>query len=105
MPPAPPGSPAGPGRARQPGRRRQSAPPQLGLGHAAFQPLQGDLPWGSRRAGAGQEDYAGHVERAVELVADYTGIELPPARAQVYVFDRAEWVDANLAQFELMFAP
>ena len=41
----------------------------------------------------------------MELVAEYTGIDLPPERAQVYVFDRAEWVDANLAQFELMFAP
>jgi coenzyme F420 biosynthesis associated uncharacterized protein len=64
------------------------------------------VPWGSpadrERA---REDYAGHVDRAMELVAEYTGIELPPARAQVYVFDRAEWVDANLAQFELMFAP
>jgi coenzyme F420 biosynthesis associated uncharacterized protein len=64
------------------------------------------VPWGSpadrERA---REDYAGHVGRAMELVAEYTGIELPPSRAQVYVFDRAEWVDANLAQFELMFAP
>ncbi len=64
------------------------------------------VPWGSpAEREQAREDYAGHVERAVELVAEYTGIELPPARAQVYVFDRAEWVDANLAQFELMFAP
>jgi coenzyme F420 biosynthesis associated uncharacterized protein len=63
-------------------------------------------PWGSAadRARA-REEYARHVRRSMELVADYTGIALPPERAQVYVFDRAEWVDANLAQFELMFAP
>jgi coenzyme F420 biosynthesis associated uncharacterized protein len=64
------------------------------------------VPWGSPAdRELAREDYAGHVDRAMELVAEYTGIELPPARAQVYVFDRAEWVDANLAQFELMFAP
>ena len=62
--------------------------------------------WGSvaDRAQA-RDEYAGHVRRSMELVAAYTGIDLPPERAQVYVFDRAEWVDANLAQFELMFAP
>ncbi|MGH2351538.1 MAG: zinc-dependent metalloprotease, partial [Chloroflexota bacterium] len=59
---------------------------------------------GSQREQA-RLDYAGHVERSVELVAAYTGIELPAARTQVYIFDRAEWVDANLAQFRLMFAP
>ena len=64
------------------------------------------VPWGSdaERARA-REEYAGHVARSVELVSAYTGITLPSGRAQVHVFDRAEWVDANLAQFELMFAP
>ena len=62
--------------------------------------------WGSAEDRArARDEYAGHVRRSMELVAEYTGIDLPPERAQVYIFDRAEWVDANLAQFELMFAP
>lgn len=63
-------------------------------------------PWGTaeEREKAGR-DYADHVARSVELVSAYTGIDSPAAGTQVYVFDRVEWVDANLAQFELMFAP
>jgi coenzyme F420 biosynthesis associated uncharacterized protein len=52
-----------------------------------------------------RREYAGLVERSVDLVADYTGVRLPAPLTQVHVFDRAEWVDANLAQFRLMFAP
>jgi coenzyme F420 biosynthesis associated uncharacterized protein len=64
------------------------------------------VPWGSEsEREAARGDYARHVTRSVELVSAYTGTSLSPTRTQVYVFDRAEWVDANLAQFELMFAP
>jgi coenzyme F420 biosynthesis associated uncharacterized protein len=49
--------------------------------------------------------YEEHVARSIELVSAYTGITLPSSQAQVYVFDRADWVDANLAQFQVMFAP
>jgi coenzyme F420 biosynthesis associated uncharacterized protein len=52
-----------------------------------------------------RQEYAALVERSVDLVSRYTGITLPAPLNHVYVFDRAQWVDANLAQFETMFAP
>ena len=59
---------------------------------------------GTERETASAE-YARLVERSAALVASYTGINLPAPLRQVHVFDRPEWVDANLAQFRLMFAP
>jgi coenzyme F420 biosynthesis associated uncharacterized protein len=52
-----------------------------------------------------QREYRERIERSAQLVADYTRIDLPAPLRQVHVFDRPEWVDANLAQFKLMFAP
>lgn len=52
-----------------------------------------------------QRLYAGLVERSATLVATYAGSELPEPLTRVHVFDRAEWIDANLAQFQLLFAP
>src|SRR5919201_1633348 len=40
---------------------------------------------------------------AAALVADYPRLRLPAPLTHVHVFDRAEWVDANVAQFHLMF--
>ena len=54
---------------------------------------------------AAQREYAERIERSAELVSEYTRIELPAPLRQVHVFDRPDWVDANLAQFRLMFAP
>jgi coenzyme F420 biosynthesis associated uncharacterized protein len=51
-----------------------------------------------------RREYASLVERSAQLVSEFTGITLPAPLRQVHVFDRAEWVDANLAQFRLMFA-
>src|SRR5262245_53103712 len=54
------------------------------------------VPWGSEsERETARGDYARHVTRSVELVSAYTGTSLSPTRTQVYVFDRAEWVDAN----------
>lgn len=50
-----------------------------------------------------RREYVELVERSVRLVSDYTGIQLEPGGAQVHVFNRAEWVDANVSQFRLMF--
>ena len=52
-----------------------------------------------------RQEYAALVERSADLVSRYTGIALPAPLTQVYIFDRVQWVDANLAQFEMMFAP
>jgi len=45
------------------------------------------------------------VERAVPLVAAYTGDDLPAALERVYAFDRVDWIDANIATFAEMFRP
>jgi coenzyme F420 biosynthesis associated uncharacterized protein len=50
-----------------------------------------------------RREYAALVDRAAALVADYTRLRLPAPLTHVHVFDRAEWVDANVAQFHLMF--
>ncbi|HET6317447.1 MAG TPA: zinc-dependent metalloprotease [Chloroflexota bacterium] len=52
-----------------------------------------------------QREYAARVARSAELVSEYTHIDLPAPLRRVHVFDRPDWVDANLAQFKLMFAP
>jgi len=57
------------------------------------------------RREAVQREYAQLIDRSVALVSEYTGITLPAPLRKVHVFDRPEWVDANLAQFRLMFAP
>jgi coenzyme F420 biosynthesis associated uncharacterized protein len=54
---------------------------------------------------AAQREYAERIERSAQMVSDYTRIELPAPLRQVHVFDRPGWVDANLAQFRLLFAP
>lgn len=45
------------------------------------------------------------VERAVPIVANYTGDELPTALEHVYVFDRVDWINANVDGFKEMFKP
>lgn len=45
------------------------------------------------------------VERAVPLVAAYTGDELPGALEHVYAFDRIDWINANIDGFIEMFKP
>ncbi|MBI3970491.1 MAG: zinc-dependent metalloprotease [Chloroflexi bacterium] len=52
-----------------------------------------------------RQEYTELVTRSADLVSEYTEIALPAPLTEVHVFDRAEWVDANLAQFRLMFAP
>lgn len=52
-----------------------------------------------------QREYAARVARSAEQVCEYTRIDLPAPLRRVHVFDRPDWVDANLAQFKLMFAP
>lgn len=45
------------------------------------------------------------VARCVPIVAAYTGTELPITLERTYAFDRVDWVNANVASFERMFAP
>lgn len=43
--------------------------------------------------------------RAEELVADRTGLALPPTRARAWVVGRGQWIDANLRSLERIMGP
>jgi coenzyme F420 biosynthesis associated uncharacterized protein len=58
---------------------------------------------GDRNARRAQ--YAELVQRSEPLIAEYLNVRLPQAINKVYVFDRREWLDANLASFERLFQP
>ena len=68
-----------------------------------------------RRQGAGEvvaeerdeleRRYAHRVGMSEALIAEYIGRELPQKLTQVHVFGRGEWIDANIANFQLLFAP
>lgn len=49
--------------------------------------------------------YREMVARAVPVVAEYTGDELPRAPEHVYAFDRVDWIEANINGFAEMFKP
>ncbi len=60
-----------------------------------------ESPWDRRQA---QQQYADFVRRSHDLVAEYTGVTLPQPLTNVRTFDRREWVEANIANFRLLFA-
>jgi coenzyme F420 biosynthesis associated uncharacterized protein len=45
------------------------------------------------------------VEQCVPLISDYTETALPESARETYAFDRVDWIHANLAGFQRMFAP
>ncbi len=49
--------------------------------------------------------YTRLVEQSEPLIAAYMGVNLPAPISRVYVFDRREWLAANFASFEKLFAP
>ena len=49
--------------------------------------------------------YRGLVARCIPIVADYTGTPLPPSAERTFVFDRVDWINANLDAFKVLFAP
>ncbi|TVR72826.1 MAG: hypothetical protein EA415_08885 [Sphaerobacteraceae bacterium] len=51
------------------------------------------------------EYYATLVDEATPIVAEYTGMELPYHLTGVYAFDRIDWVDANVVNFQSLFEP
>lgn len=54
---------------------------------------------------ARQEQYRHMVRRSEPLIAAYMGVRPPQPIDRVYVFDRAEWIEANLSAFQSLFAP
>jgi coenzyme F420 biosynthesis associated uncharacterized protein len=51
------------------------------------------------------ESYRLLVAQATPVVADYTGLELPYDLTGVYAFDRVDWVEANIRNFQTLFEP
>jgi len=49
--------------------------------------------------------YRDLVGRCVPLIAEYTGTTLPTPLESVHVFNRADWIDANIRAFQQLFAP
>lgn len=50
-------------------------------------------------------EYAAMVARSQEAIADYTGSPLALTGENVYVFDRVQWLEANVAAFKELFEP
>jgi len=62
----------------------------------------------TERASGGDFDYALAVERALDPLSRFTGIELPqgpPTGRQLRVADRAEWIDFNIEGFGALMEP
>src|SRR5437867_1632839 len=49
--------------------------------------------------------YAAMVGRGQAIIADYTGEPPPLGTGNIHVFDRIAWLDANVANFKLLFEP
>ena len=50
-------------------------------------------------------EYRGLVARCVPIVELYAGSTLPEAAERTFVFDRVDWINANLEAFKTLFAP
>ena len=60
------------------------------------------------RSDVGEFDYQGAVERTIDPLSHFTGIELPkgaPDARQLRVADRAEWIDFNIEGFGGLMEP
>lgn len=89
-------------------RRSDGAPPRLiewdRVRRLADQiSRQGDL--GDAGISAMAESYRQMVRRSEEVIGRYLKAELPLPLDQVEVFDRGQWIDANIASFQQMFEP
>lgn len=52
-----------------------------------------------------QRRYGEMVARSQDVIAAYTGESTPFGTGNVFVFDRLEWLDANVASFRELFEP
>lgn len=51
------------------------------------------------------EQYARMVALSEPLIADYLGVRLPEPVSRIFVFDRREWLEANIVSFSQLFRP
>jgi coenzyme F420 biosynthesis associated uncharacterized protein len=59
----------------------------------------------SQTRGELDESYKLLVAQASPIVAEYSGMDLPYDLTGVYAFDRIDWVDANIRNFQTLFEP
>jgi len=51
------------------------------------------------------DQYRSMVRQSEDLIGEYLKMTLPLPLENVDVFDRAQWIDANIASFQLLFEP
>lgn len=52
-----------------------------------------------------REQYARMVAISEPLIANYLGVRLPEPVSRIFVFDRREWLEANIISFSQLFRP
>ncbi len=52
-----------------------------------------------------REQYARMVALSEPLIAEYLGVQLPEPVSRIFVFDRREWLEANIVSFSQLFRP
>jgi coenzyme F420 biosynthesis associated uncharacterized protein len=67
--------------------------------------LNKDQPHGTAWRDAASREYLELVRRAEAPIANYTGQDLSNLLTSVYVFDRTDWINANIAVFRHLFRP
>ncbi|MCL5961766.1 MAG: zinc-dependent metalloprotease [Chloroflexi bacterium] len=51
------------------------------------------------------EKYSEMVRKAEQPISEYTGQKMPKPLESIHVFDRVDWIDANITSFQEMFEP
>ncbi|HEY8742707.1 MAG TPA: zinc-dependent metalloprotease [Chloroflexota bacterium] len=52
-----------------------------------------------------QAEFQGYIARTEPLIAEYLQTTLPQPLQTIYVFDRSQWIDANIRNFRELFEP
>lgn len=60
------------------------------------------MPFTKKNLAVQYAEQVGHAERQI---AEYSGKTLPQPLNAIFVFDRVDWIDANINNFKLLFEP
>jgi coenzyme F420 biosynthesis associated uncharacterized protein len=87
-------------------RRRSSGPPPALIDWGRVKSIATTI---ARRDPIRYDDltatYSAMVGRSQDVIAEYTRESLPLRNENVYVFDRVQWLEANVEAFKELFAP
>ena len=87
-------------------RRRASGPPPSLIDWEKVRAIASMIARRDARSYADvRPEYAEMVARSQRLIATYAREPLPVGTDHVYVFDRVQWLDANIAAFRELFEP